>query len=186
MRLLAAMCLNPGASHSVSEWAAIVGVGTSLAAREVSLAENAGILRVHRVGTSKIVTVDQDSPFSEALRQLLMGTFGVPQILAETLRSIPEVEQAYLFGSWAARLLGEDGLPPNDIDLMIIGSSVDRDRVYEAVDRVSHQFPHAIQIVFRTPEQWADVDDSFIGTVRSRPIIPIVLSGSETEAVSRR
>ena len=181
MRLLAAMYLNPDSSRSVSDWAEHIGVGTSVAAREVALAEKAGIVEVRRVGTSKLVSADRGSPFFEALQQLLVGTFGVSQILAQALESIPSVDEAYLFGSWAARLQGQDGLLPHDIDVMIIGSSVDRDQVYDAIDRVSEQVPRPVQLVFRTAEQWADLDDPFIDTVRSRPILPILSPEADTD-----
>jgi predicted nucleotidyltransferase len=182
MRLLAAMYLNPDSSRSVLDWAEHIGVGTSVAAREVALAEKAGIVEVRRVGTSKLVSADRDSPFFEALHQLLVGTFGVPQILAQALESIPGVDEAYLFGSWAARLQGRDGPLPHDIDVMIIGSSIDRDQVYDAIDRVSEQVPRPVQLVFRTAEQWADLDDPFIDTVRSRPIFPILSPETDTDA----
>jgi len=183
MRLLAALYLNPDISRSVSEWAERIGASVSTIAREVSLAENADIIQVQRVGTSKLVSANRDSPFFAALQQLLVGTFGVPQVLARTLEPIACLEAAYLFGSWAARLCGEDGPLPNDIDVMIIGCSTGRDQVYDAIEQIEHEFPRSVQLVFRTSEQWGDSDDPFISTIRSRPIIPILPRTAVSDAM---
>jgi predicted nucleotidyltransferase len=184
--LLAAILRDPSRARPVTEWAKTTGVNLSTAAREILRAENAGLVKVEWIGATKLVSANANSPFFEPLQQLLIGAFGIPSVLAEALTGIPEIGKAYLFGSWAARLQGETGPLPNDIDVLVIGAGIDRNLVYDALEERTAQLPAPVQVVFRSPEAWKDTNDSFISTVRSRPLVPIDIpapqAGTEAEA----
>ena len=44
-----------------------------------------------------------------SLTELLLRSFGPRQMLTEELEGVEGIEEAYLFGSWAARYAGEAG-----------------------------------------------------------------------------
>jgi hypothetical protein len=48
---------------------------------------------------------------------LLLKAFGAAALVGPALAEVPGVEQAFLFGSWAARHLGEAGPEPADLDV---------------------------------------------------------------------
>jgi predicted nucleotidyltransferase len=54
-----------------------------------------------------------------ALRDLVVIVLGPPQVLGEELAGLGGVSAAAIFGSWAARALGEAGASP--VDLLVIG-----------------------------------------------------------------
>lgn len=82
-----------------------------------------------------------------------------------------------MFGSWAARYLGQPGRAPNDIDVLVIGSP-DRDAVDDAADRAERRIGLPVQATVRTRAQWDAERESFIKEVRSRPLV-LVLVGDD-------
>ena len=80
----------------------------------------------------------------------------------------------HIFGSWTARYAGEIGSAPNDVDVLVIGDP-DRDEVYEAADRAERRLHRPVQVTFRSADEWANRDDPFIATVRSRPLVALDL-----------
>lgn len=174
MKLLAAIYLDPNESRSVGEWAQHTGVPNSIVAREISRASNAGLVTVEHVGTSKLVSANTASPYFTALQQITIGTFGVPGLIAATLEDIPGIDGAFLFGSFAERLSGQPGSVPNDIDLLVLGTNLERDLVYDAMDTIDHLLPLGVQVTFRDTQRWAADTSGFATTVKSRPIVTVL------------
>lgn len=52
----------------------------------------------------------------------------------EELAGLGGIRSAYLFGSWAARYAGEEGRPPADVDLLVIGEP-GRQKIGELLDQ---------------------------------------------------
>jgi predicted nucleotidyltransferase len=173
--LLAALLLHPGREASISELAVEVGTNPGNLHGEVERLVSAGILADRRVGRTRLIH-DAGSIYSRALTDLLQLAYGPKPLLEAALRDVPNIEAAYLFGSWAARYDGEPGALPNDIDLLIIGNP-DRDDTHEIAAEVGRQLQREVQVVFRTPKAWVAADDAFAATVRSRPLVPLDLAG---------
>ena len=115
------MC-DPDRETSMSELAHRVGVPLSSVHREVERAEAAGIITSRRLGNTRFVRADTDSPYYDSLSDLLVRAFGPPHVLAEALEGVEGIEAAYVYGSWAARLHGVAGRRPvNDIDVLVLG-----------------------------------------------------------------
>ena len=88
------------------------------------------------MGRTRLIRANGESPLVEPLREILTIVTGPVVILAEELAGIDGIEAAFLYGSFAARLLGDAGPAPHDIDLMVLGAP-DVDAVYEACTRAS-------------------------------------------------
>ncbi|HUC56131.1 MAG TPA: hypothetical protein VMA95_01930 [Streptosporangiaceae bacterium] len=97
---------------------------------------------------------------------------GPAQILGKELEGLTGVEAAAIFGSWAARVSGEPGPAPADIDLLVIGRP-DRDDLHEAVGRARQKLGRDINTVTLTVDRWNADDDPFIAQVRTRPMVPL-------------
>ena len=123
--LLTLVLLNPGKEWTLSELASRIQSTVSSAQREVARAERAGVITSRRVGNARLVTAAR-SPLTGPLTELLLRSFGPRQVLAEELAGVAGIEDAYIFGSWAARYAGQQGRPPADIDVLVIGAP-DRD-----------------------------------------------------------
>ena len=83
-------------------------------------------------------------------------------------------ERIVLFGSYAARADGLAGEPPNDIDLMVLGTP-DEAAVYAACRRVGDVVGRPVNPVIMTTDEWED-DSAFLKHVRANPVVPVVRS----------
>ncbi len=172
-RLLTAILLSPEREFTLSELAKEVGVSLSTVTREIQRAEEAGLVVTREVGRAKLVRADTDSVLSEPLTRLLLLSFGPAVVVAEELAGIGDIEEAYIFGSWAARYVGQTGPSPQDLDVLIIGTP-DRDVVYAAADRIEGRVGRPVQVTFRSLTRWNEPgEDSFLQEVRKRPLVPV-------------
>lgn len=160
---------------TASDLARTLGAPDATVSREVRRLVEAGLLRGERVGRALLLHPAVDNPATAPLRQLLVVTFGPVTVLEKALTDIDGVQTAYLHGSWAARYLGEPGGPPGDIDLLLVGRPSRRE-VDTALQGLEEELGREVNVTYVSPERWQDVDDPFIGTVRSRPLVELQLS----------
>jgi hypothetical protein len=168
--ILTRLLLGPDEAVSLTELARLTGASVATVQREVERAEAAGVVRSERVGPTRLVRADTSSPLYRPLTDLLLVAFGPVPVVSTELDGIAGVEEAYLFGSWAARYSGEPGAAPNDVDVLIVGDA-DRDQVYDAAERAERRLHRPVQVTFRTMDEWSNEDDPFVSTVRSRPLV---------------
>ena len=131
--VLTLVLLNPDREWTLTELASRVGAAVSSVQREIVRAERAGVTASRRVGRTRLVKAAR-SPLTGPLTELLLRSFGPRQVLADELAAVPGIESAYLFGSWAARYAGQEGHPPADLDVLVIGTP-DRDALDDAAQR---------------------------------------------------
>lgn len=172
-RLLAEVFAAPDEEHSVTDLAGRAGTSLPTALREVERAESAGIVATRRVGNTRLVRADDTNPLFGPYRQILLTTYGPPAILRQEFAEIEGIESLFIFGSWAARYEGVPGLPPNDIDVMIVGNP-NRAEVHDAADRAEKRIDLPVQTTIRSSDTWRVQVDPFIEEIRSRPIIPVI------------
>jgi predicted nucleotidyltransferase len=132
---------------------------------------------VRTVGRSKFLRADEASPYFGPLAQLVMLSFGPPLIVSEEMATLPGVDQAFIFGSWAARYAGQPGPAPHDVDVLLVGAP-DRDEAYAAADRAQQRLGREVNVTFRSPARWENDQDGFTVQVRSSPLllVPLQLS----------
>lgn len=175
--LLTLVLLAPGREWSLTELAGRTGASVSSAQREMARAQDAGVVSSRRVGNTRLVTA-ADSPLTGPLTELLLRSFGPRQVLAEELAGQPGIEEAFLFGSWAARYSGQPGPPPVDIDVLVIGNP-DRDDLDEAAQRAGSRLAREVNVTIRSPEWWSDGGDGFHAEVSRRPLIPLLTDSGQ-------
>jgi DNA-binding Lrp family transcriptional regulator len=179
--LLADILDQPEREQSLTELGERLGIPGPSVHREIERAERAGIVRSRRVGRTRLVGADVTGPHFDALRQVLVGTFGVPARLRAALADVPGVEAAYIFGSWAARWHGEPGSRPvGDVDLLVLGGP-DRDQLYAAAHAVSVVIGREVQVQVREAGWIETGTGSFHDTVVNRPFVE-VLPGDAAQA----
>lgn len=162
-----------GGEFSISQLAAVAGTNRGTMAREVSRLEEAAILKSRLVGRSKLVQANEEAPFYASLRDLVTITLGPAAVLTEELAELPGISFADIFGSWAARALGEAGPSPADIDLLVVGRP-NRDDLYDAARRAKERLGREINTVVVSPQRWQNSDDAFLDELRARPRVPVI------------
>jgi predicted nucleotidyltransferase len=132
------------------------------------------------VGNTRLVSANQDSSLYAPLAELVLKTFGPVEAIGQHLAKVSRILKAYIFGSWAARYLGEPGGPPKDIDVLVIGNP-DRDALFDAVLRAERQLGMPVNATVRSAYQWNDSPDGFIKQVRSSALVPLPINPGEKE-----
>lgn len=171
-RLLALVLLHPGTEYTVTQVAAAVGTSVPTALREVRRAEGAGLVTTRPVGRARVVRAKSESPLYRPMSELLARTFGPPVVLAGVLTAVQGLQEAYIYGSWAARMSGLAGDPPNDVDLLLIGTP-DRDRLDQAVDQAERLLGCPVHPTIRSSAQWDHAIEPFVVEMRRRPLVAI-------------
>ncbi len=170
-RLLSTLLLT-GEELSITELADRAGLAYPTAHREVGRLVDAGILIERNVGRTRLVRANSGSPLVRPLREILTVATGPVVILAEELARIKGIDSAFLYGSFAARMLGDAGPAPRDIDVMVLGNP-DVDAVYEACVRVEAAVHRPVNPTILTPEEFA-ASSGFLDNVRSAPAVAVV------------
>jgi DNA-binding transcriptional ArsR family regulator len=159
---------------SVGELAQRANVSKATASHEVSRLVRHGVVLEQRIGRTRFVSANRSLPWADDLQAMLAKTVGVPAMLAAALSDVDGIEEAWVFGSWAARFLGEPGPPPADIDVLVIGTAELR-RVRSACRHVEAQVRREVNPIVVERRAWDDADDGFMANVREGPMVPVPL-----------
>lgn len=171
-RLLAELFLSGADELNLNELAERAGLAYGTVHREVGRLLEAGLLSERRVGQARLVRPDPASPLTRPVRDLLLVSAGPVPLLAAELRDITGVQAAFLYGSFAARMRGEPGNAPNDIDVMVVGTP-DPMAVYDACRRVGDQVGREVNATIMTPDELEE-HSGFLAQVRRSPTVAII------------
>ena len=173
--ILALLLGDPDLELSLTEIAARLGVPHPSVYREVQRAEQAGLVTSRRVGNTRLVRANTDSPYYAGLAEVLTRAFGVPAVLAEVLRDVGGIAAVYIYGSWAARHEGQTGQRPvGDIDVLVLGEP-DRDVLYAALSAAEKRLARTVQATIRDRAWLESGSGAFHDTVTSRPLLRLSL-----------
>jgi DNA-binding transcriptional ArsR family regulator len=174
--LLAWLYLHPEQQYSVTELARRFGVSQSTVSREVDRLAEAELVLDERRGNLRLLRANVDNPLARPLGEVLALTYGPAAVLAELLATVNGVDEAYVYGSWAARYAGEAGPPPRDIDVLIVGAA-DDDDLAEAARAAEHRLGREVNVHRVSTRAWRAGNDPFLASVRARPIHRVDLLG---------
>ena len=177
-RILARVLADPDKSYSLSELVAWSETSMPTVMREVRRAEEAGIVVTEKVGPIRFVRAGVDHPLHGSVRRIIVATYGPPVVVAEEFADVEGADAVLLFGSWAARYVGEPGRAPNDVDVLVVGSA-DRDAVDEAAQRAERRIGMPVQATVRTRSQWDSGRESFIREIKSRTLVPVLADAKQ-------
>ena len=172
-RLLSELFLYGADPLSLRQLAERTGISPSGVHKEVARLESAGLVVSRRVGRTRLVSANQDSPFHGDLRSLLTKAFGPAMLLAEGLSTVDGVEDAFIYGSWAASEESDLGRPARDVDLMVLGTP-DLDRIYEVTGAAEELIGRPVNVAVFTREEWEADESGFAEMVKNRARIELI------------
>jgi predicted nucleotidyltransferase len=175
-KLLARVYLSPDRPAPLADLARELGVDRGGLKREADRLERAGLILSKRVGRQRYLYPDVRSPYHDDLYRLLVKAFGPATFIGPALRAVEGIEEAHLYGSWAARYVGETGLDPTDIDVIAIGRP-SRIAVAETQRHLTERLGREVNIAVVTPEEWEEAASGFLKDVRARPLVPVLQDG---------
>jgi hypothetical protein len=174
-RILARLLGEPDREFVLADLAAFAGASQPTIWRECVRAERANIITQRKVGRSIAFKANPLHPFYKAMRQLLVGAFGAPTVIADVFGSIPGLDAIVLFGSWVERYQGIPGRRPEDVDVLLLGRDVARDQVFDAEARAEQSLGIPVQATLRPATAWTQ-PDPFMQQVQARPYMPLYVN----------
>jgi DNA-binding transcriptional ArsR family regulator len=175
-RLLAALLLA-GEELTLTDLADRADLAYATAHRETARLLDAGLLAQRRVGNTRLLSGNPDSPLLEPVRAILRVATGPVVLLRQELEALEGIRCAFLFGSFAARAHGVPGPAPNDIDVMVIGEPA-VSAVYQACRSVSTEVGRVVNPTVMTPQEWAE-QSGFVRDVKASPVVDVIGESSQ-------
>lgn len=149
-RVLAMLYGNPDQSYYANEIIRQVGMGSGVVQRELEQLSSAGLLTVTRRGNQKHYQANQASPVFVDLRNLVLKTTGVVDVLRVALEPVvTQVEAAFVFGSIAK----QQDTSSSDVDLMIISESLTHSDVFTLLESATRELGREVNPSVYTPQE---------------------------------
>jgi predicted nucleotidyltransferase len=117
-RLLVYYFTNPAARHHLRDLANRLSVDPSNLSREFRRLGREGLFRAEVSGRQKYFRLNREYPLFSEVRSIVAKTIGVVPLIAQSVKTIAGLEEAYLYGSFARNQ--QDAA--SDIDLLVIGT----------------------------------------------------------------
>jgi hypothetical protein len=178
--LLALLILQPDKEYTLTQIARRIGVSLPTVHAEVARLIAAEMLLERRVGQARLVRARTEHLLFRPLQELLELTYGPAVVLPDVLVGVPDVREAFIYGSWAARRLGEPGAAPRDVDVVVVGDAT-RAALAAAGDDATRRLHREVNITRVTPAVWDLGEDLFVRTLKGRPLVPIALASVKGE-----
>lgn len=180
--LLALLYLHPEREYSLTEAAELIDTNVKTVHAEASRLVSAGFVSDKRRGNLRLLRAVTEGPVARPLTDLLAVTYGPLPVLTDLLAGTSGISAAFIYGSWAARYLGEPGMIPEDVDVLIVGTA-DRDDLDEIARTAQHRLRRPVNFRRISPAAWdtADPQDAFLASVRQRPLVELPISNRRDE-----
>jgi len=117
-RLLAYYFTNPAVRRHLRDLAERLGIDPSNLSKELGRLEREGLFHSEVSGRQKYFQLNREYPLFEEVRSIVAKTIGAIPLIAECLKKVEGVGEAFLYGSFARSQ--QDAA--SDIDLLLIGS----------------------------------------------------------------
>ena len=173
VRLLALLLLNESRWWTTDELQRRLNAPTASVHRELHRSLAAGIVEREAIGKSFCYRAATASPLYEPLRTLLDRTIGLETRLREALASMPRVQAAAVYGSYAR---GTHVRPNSDVDVLVLGD-VDPREVRRAVRPLEAETGREIDVLVYAPAEFEEMvkrGSSFARSVVANPLTVLV------------
>lgn len=147
-KLLGYYFTNPSANHYLRELAQVLDVDPANLSRELTRLEGQGLFVSEKRGREKYFRLHRSYPLYEEVRRIVFKTVGAVGQLRNTLKQIPGIQEAYLYGSFARNQ--EDAL--SDIDILVIGKPK-TEELEGAIRKLERLFRREINYTVLSPEE---------------------------------
>ncbi len=179
-RLLAYYFTNPGARCHLRDLAERLSIDPSNLSRELRRLEREGLFRSEVSGRQKYFQLNREYPLFREVRGIVAKTIGAAPLIANSVRALADIEEAYLYGSFARNQ--QDAA--SDIDLLVIGAP--RGEVLaEAMRKLERQLGREINYTVISRNEFRSRrarKDAFLESVWRHKRVSLVAQHEEAEA----
>jgi predicted nucleotidyltransferase/predicted transcriptional regulator with HTH domain len=178
-RLLAYYFTNPAARLHLRDLAQRLGIDPSNLSKELRRLEHAGLFRSEVSGRQKYFQLNHEYALFGEVRSIVAKTIGAVPLLAESLRKIPAIEEAWLYGSFARNQ--QDA--PSDVEVLVIGAPCD-EALAQTVGKLERQLGRDINYTTLTRRE-LEVrrhKDAFLESVWHNKRVSFIGANEKTQA----
>ncbi|SMO96777.1 nucleotidyltransferase domain-containing protein [Gracilimonas mengyeensis] len=147
VKLLLKFFINPELKSYLRGLSGEFDVSSNAVRQELNKLEEAGIIAAEKEGNKKLFSVNQQYPLYNEVRNLLMKTVGIEQVVEKVINRLGKPKKVYLTGSLAR---GKEG---PTIDLYVIGE-VNRDYLSSLNQKAEKLTGKKIRIAVFSPAEW--------------------------------
>lgn len=180
-RVLGLLYGQPDSDFHTNEIIRLTDSGTGAVQRELESLASADLVIVKQVGNQKRYQANRDTPFFAELRSIVLKTFGLADVLRETLKPVAkQIQIAFIYGSIAK----QEDTAKSDIDLMVIGIDLTYADIFELLEKAEAQLGRKINPTFYSTSEWLRKNkdgNNFVTKMLQHP--KIFLIGTENELV---
>ncbi len=148
-RLLVYYFTNPTARRHLRDLAERLDIDASNLSKELRHLETEGLFRSEMSGRQKYFQLNREYALFHEVRGIVTKTIGAVPLIAQSLKKIEGLGEAYLYGSFARNQQDAS----SDIDVLLIGSP--REEILaEAVRKLECQLGREINYAVLTPKEF--------------------------------
>jgi predicted nucleotidyltransferase len=170
-RVLSVLFGNVSRSYYASEIIGRAQIGSGAVQRELARLEASGLITSERIGNQKHYRANERSPVFEPLRELVLRTTGLADVLREALAPLaPKLVAAFVFGSIARR---EDNAS-SDVDLFVVSDTVTFADLFGALESATPKLGRVVNPIVHSRLELTTLrrkKNSFIERVMDQPKI---------------
>lgn len=182
-RLLAYYFANPTARLHLRDLAHRLSIDPSNLSKELVRLERQGLFRSEISGRQKYFQLNREYPLFAEVRGIVSKTIGAPSLIAQSLKKIRGIEEAYLYGSFASNQ--QDAA--SDIDVLVIGTP--RDEVLaEEMRKIEQQLGREVSYTVLSRREFNSRHtrkDAFLENVWRNKRILLMGPNEKTQAAHR-
>jgi predicted nucleotidyltransferase len=181
-RLLAYYFTNPTARHHLRDLAQRLNIDPSNLSKEFQRLEREGLFRSEVSGRQKYFQLNREYPLFDEVRRIVAKTIGAAPLIAQSLKRIEGIGEAYLYGSFARNQQDAS----SDIDVLVIGAPRE-EALAQAARTLERQLGREINYTVLTPKELQSRrarKDAFLANVWHNKHVSLI--GPDEEAKTAR
>jgi predicted nucleotidyltransferase len=181
--LLAYYFANPTARHHLRDLAERLGADPSNLSKELRRLEREGLFQSELSGRQKYFQLNRSYPLFTEVRSIVAKTIGAAHLIAELLTTIPGLEKAYLYGSFAR----DQQDAASDIDVLVVGKPRE-EALARATQKLERRLGREINYTVLSPQEFKvrrSKKDAFLEDVWRHKRVLLVGASEEAEGTHR-
>jgi hypothetical protein len=172
--ILAELFMNPDELFSISHLADFAGTSLPTAMREVDRLLDGQLVIQKSVGRARFIQANKLHLLFDSVSQIVAFSYGPAAVLPPLLLGLDGIDNAFLFGVWAARLSRQTSATPKEVDLLLIGN-VSRIEASRAAAKAEELLGREVNVQFATSLEWQRGESTFVQEVQGNPLVELQL-----------
>lgn len=170
-KVLGYFYLHEDAEMYINEMARRLGLDSGNLTRKLEELEGQGIFKSQWKGTQRYYSLDKGFSLYQEYKTIIKKTVGFEETLRVSLKSIAGIQQAVVFGSYAADKMDQK----SDIDLLVVGdhNTVEMQRL---IARIQKTIDREINCISMTGTEYREKQkkDPFLKSLKNKARIDLL------------